>query len=144
MCDRENGCHAHEILIPEAVEYGGSLFYGKSPISRKWLIGRLILLFLSYGILSWSITYHVINNKLLEWVYWMNNWSLLLTSIYLTLSCIVTYKILRFVNKQQSKLSNLSSVHSPYKVNNTLFLKNCVPFVFMFYFSEFETNINIK
>lgn len=122
MCDKENGCRKHEILIPEAVEYGGSLFYGKSPISRKWLIARLIFLILSAGILSWSVTYHILNHKLLEWVYWMNNWCLLLTSIYLLLSCIVTYKILRFVNKQQSKIFNsLSSVHSPYKVCNDLY-----------------------
>ena len=116
MCDKEHCPRKDNILIPEAVEYGGSLFYGHSPISKKWLVARFIFLILSYTILAWSISYHILNHKLLEWIYWMNNWSLLLTSIYLTLSCIITHKIYKFVNQQQSKISNMSSCHSPYKV----------------------------
>merc|ERR1712173_521910 len=50
---------------------------------------------------------------MIEWLYWLNNWCLLLSTIYLLLSFIVTHKIYKFVNKQQLKLSNLTSPYYP-------------------------------
>eukprot|EP01083_Nonionella_stella_P190266 704689_1 len=114
MCDTHHCLPKDHILIPEAVEVGGSLFFGRSPISKQWLLARGVLLALSSIILIWSITYHVLHHNLLEWIYWINNWSLLLSSIYLLLSFIVTFKIYTFVEQQQSQLCSAPSSNSPY------------------------------
>ena len=119
MCDRQQCKRRRDIRIPEAVEYGGNLFFGRSPISKSWLMSRFFFLITSLLILFWSIAYHIIHNKMIEWLYWLNNWCLLLSSIYLSLSFIVTYKIHKFVSKQQLKLSNLTSPYNP-KVNDEI------------------------
>ena len=100
--------HQNNISIPKAVQYGGCLFFGDSPINKKWLITRFILFICSLLITSWSITYYILNNKLIEWTYWINNWSSLLSTIYLSLSFILTYKIYKFIKKQRIKQSSYS------------------------------------
>merc|ERR1740123_246144 len=50
---------------------------------------------------------------MIEWLYWLNNWCLILSTIYFLISFIVTHKIYKFVNKQQLKLSNLTSPYHP-------------------------------
>eukprot|EP01083_Nonionella_stella_P246990 856885_1 len=123
-CDKRHCAVNGEILIPEAIEFGGSIFWGYSPISKQWLIIRFIFFIISLLLLIWSLTYHILNHRLLEWIYWMNNWTLLLSVIYPLISFIVTYKISLFVNKQHSKLSNIS----PYNIKKSNMMNETTSF----------------
>ena len=106
-------CCRTETPIPHIIEYGGSLCCGRSPISQRWLITKWLYMMCSVLLLLWSLSHHIIHHQFMDWFYWINNWSLGLSTIYLTLSYIATHRIHHFVLRQQTKWSNVSALQSP-------------------------------
>ena len=119
MCISKRCClrrHEKHINIPELIAAGGSLYPHRAPFSLIWLYSKILFWIISISITIYCYITCLYDTNYYSFFLYYNNWVLIITWFYFSLSLILTLRI--YQNTQPHHLPSCLQPINQYAISN--------------------------